>query len=204
MILPSKILRASWSQSLNLPRSAFPPRLSSQGSVTYLRRCTDDLYAWQAKERESSRPFVLHDGPPYANGELHIGHAVNKVLKDIICRFQVSQGRRVHYVPGWDCHGLPIEMKALHQGHKKSYKKIKKNYKEADDLSYLQADVPPSSVREAARELAATTIDIQRDKFRSWAVMGDWKNAYTTMDKIYELGQLRVFKRLVEKGEVCL
>ena len=147
---------------------------------------------------------MLHDGPPYANGELHIGHAVNKVLKDIVCRFQVSQGRRVHYVPGWDCHGLPIEMKALHQDHKKTFKKIKKNYKAADDLSYLQPDVALSSIREAARELATTTMDSQRDKFRSWAVMADWKNAYTTMDKVYELGQLRVFKRLVEKGEVCL
>ena len=204
MIVPSAVLRASWSQSLNLPRSAFPPRPSLQGSVTYLQRCTDDLYAWQSKERESLKPFVLHDGPPYANGDLHIGHAVNKVLKDIICRFQLSQGRRVHYVPGWDCHGLPIEMKALQQSHKKVYKKIKKNYKEAEDLSYLQPSMPSWSVREAAQELATKTIEGQRDKFRSWAIMGDWKNAYTTMDKIYELGQLRVFKRLVEKGKVCL
>ena len=203
MILPSPVLRASWSLTLNLPKSTFPARPSTLGNLNILKRCTDDLFTWQAQERSSLEPFVLHDGPPYANGNLHVGHAVNKILKDITCRFQLSQGRRVHYVPGWDCHGLPIEMKALQQVHKKSIRK-KKSPKAPDDLSYLQSDLDPPSIRSAARELAKKTVDEQRDKFQSWAIMGDWDNAYTTMDKTFELDQISVFKRLVEKGRVCL
>ena len=97
---------------MRLPRSGFSPvqqRLPEQ----VIKQCTDDHYAWQSTARPAENTFVLHDGPPYANGPLHIGHALNKITKDIICRFQVTQGRRVSFVPGWDCHGLPIELKAL-------------------------------------------------------------------------------------------
>ena len=85
------------------------PKLQRQ----YLRECTDDLYRWQTENRPQDAPFILHDGPPYANGPLHIGHSINKILKDMILRVQVQNGRRVVYRPSWDCHGLPIEMKAL-------------------------------------------------------------------------------------------
>ncbi|KAH7381694.1 isoleucyl-tRNA synthetase-like protein [Pyrenochaeta sp. MPI-SDFR-AT-0127] len=192
MLTPTRILRASWSSTLRLPKSAFPPRPSPAANTEYLRRCTDDFYAWQqSPERilhnaHLDKPlscFTLHDGPPYANGPLHIGHALNKITKDIICRFQVSQGKKVSYIPGWDCHGLPIEIKAL-QAQKKD----------------AGAQTDPVSVREAARELATRTVEEQKKGFKEWAVMGDWENAYKTMEKGFEVRQLEVFKRMFEKG----
>jgi isoleucyl-tRNA synthetase len=177
---PTSALRASWGKTLHLPKStlAARPPLPSP----YLTACTDHHYAWQREARPASRTFVLADGPPYANGSLHIGHALNKILKDIICRFKVSQGKRVQYVPGWDCHGLPIEVKAL-QG-----------------LKAHHDDIGPVAVRDAARTLAATTVEEQKAGFKEWAVMGDWANGYKTMDKEFELRQLGVFMEMVERG----
>jgi isoleucyl-tRNA synthetase len=190
MIAPTpRLLRASWSSTLRLPKSAFPPRPSPASSTEYLRRCTDDLYAWQQSSRSAPgadgkipQSFTLHDGPPYANGPLHVGHALNKITKDIICRFQVAQGKKVSYVPGWDCHGLPIEIKALQAQRK--------------DL----ANTDPVRVREAARELATRAVEEQKAGFKEWAVMGDWDNAYKTMEKNFEIRQLEVFKQMFEKS----
>ncbi|PVI03358.1 isoleucyl-tRNA synthetase-like protein [Periconia macrospinosa] len=182
MVVPTRILRASWPSTLRLPKSSFPPRPLHATSAEYLRRCTDDLYSWQQNSGQSAETFTLHDGPPYANGPLHIGHALNKITKDIICRYQVSQGKKVSFIPGWDCHGLPIEVKAL-QAQKR-------------DL----ASTHPVSVREAARQLAADTVELQKAGFKEWAVMGDWAHAYKTMDKEFEIRQLEVFKKMFEKG----
>ena len=180
---------ASWSSTLCLPKSRFPPRTILADRNKYLKRCTDDLYAWQRSTADPSptNSFTLHDGPPYANGSLHIGHALNKILKDITCRFHVSSGRRVDYKPGWDCHGLPIELKAL-QRHK--------------EQGGLGKDRPPGflEVRKLARELASDTVEDQKAGFREWAVMADWDNSWKTMDKEFELRQLGVFRSLVEKG----
>lgn len=182
MLKPSLLLRnIQWSTTLNLPKSTFPPRAIEAARPSYLRGCTEELYAWQVANRRADKPFVLHDGPPYANGSLHIGHALNKTLKDIICRFQISQGKRVHYRPGWDCHGLPIEIKALQE---------KSNYK------YLS----PGDIRDAARQLATATVEEQKKGFQEWGILGDWDNAYRTMDKDFEIKQLRVFRNMVEKG----
>ncbi len=184
MLKPSRVLRASqWSTTLKLPTSTFPARPIPERRPAYLKQCTDDLYARQAGNRHTNNTFVLHDGPPYANGSLHIGHALNKVLKDIICRFQISQGKRVHYVPGWDCHGLPIEIKAL-------------------QARTDQSGMGPIDIRKAARDLATKAIDEQKKSFKEWAIMGDWDNAYRTMDQGYELRQLKVFKKMVENGKV--
>lgn len=212
MITPTRILRASWPSTLRLPKSAFPPRPLPATNSEYLRRCTDDFYAWQKSPervlheahldkplswyenpsknaelergtRKLTESFTLHDGPPYANGPLHIGHALNKITKDIICRFQVSQGKDVSYIPGWDCHGLPIEIKAL-QAQKKD----------------AGSQTDPVSVREAARELATRTVEEQKKGFKEWAIMGDWDNAYMTMEKGFEVRQLEVFKSMFEKG----
>ncbi|KAJ6280637.1 isoleucyl-tRNA synthetase [Bipolaris maydis] len=143
------------------------------GAVSSL---TDGQTAASEKEKEGPAitSFTLHDGPPYANGPLHIGHALNKITKDVICRFEVGQGKKVSYIPGWDCHGLPIEIKAL-QAQKKD-----------------AAQTDAVSVREAARELAAKTIEEQKSGFREWAVMGEG----------FELRQLEVFKVMFEKGLV--
>ncbi|KAL1611568.1 isoleucine-tRNA ligase [Nothophoma quercina] len=183
MLTPTRILRASYSSTLRLPKSPFPPRPLPEKTPLYLQRCTDDLYAWQ-RTRSTSKTFTLHDGPPYANGPLHIGHALNKITKDIICRFEVAQGKKVSYIPGWDCHGLPIEIKAL-QAAKKSL-----------------GDTDAVAIRTAARELAATTVRAQKKGFKEWGVMGDWENAYQTMEKGFELRQLEVFREMWEKGLV--
>lgn len=198
MLTPTRVLRASWSSTLRLPKSSFPPRPSPATNAEYLRRCTDDLYTWQRSANRFEAlnkfkdgaatnsvvltTFTLHDGPPYANGPLHIGHALNKITKDIICRYEVTQGKQVSYIPGWDCHGLPIEIKAL-QAQKKD-----------------AAQTSPITVREAARQLATRTIKEQMRGFKEWAVMGDWDNAYKTMERGFEIRQLEVFKTMFEKG----
>ncbi|TLD35720.1 isoleucyl-tRNA synthetase [Venturia nashicola] len=182
MLKPTTSLLTSWSKTLHLPKSAFPPRAPLPSP--YLKRCTDDLYAWQQANRPKQNTFVLHDGPPYANGSLHIGHALNKILKDIICRYQLSQGKRVNYIPGWDCHGLPIEIKALQA------------------LKVHHDDVGAVDIRKAARELAMSTVEEQKAGFKEWGVMGDWDHAYKTMEKGFEMRQLKVFKEMVEKGLV--
>jgi isoleucyl-tRNA synthetase len=193
MLKATRPLRATdWSSTLNLPRSSLPARPLLSKRPAYIKQCSDDLYAWQAVHRPASDTFVLHDGPPYANGSLHTGHALNKILKDIFCRFQLSRGKRVHYVPGWDCHGLPIEMKALQaaMGDKGA----------ADGTAHTK--MSPVDIRKAARELASRTIEEQKKNFREWAIMGDWDNAWQTMQKDFELKQLRVFKEMVDKGKV--
>ncbi|KAH9866484.1 hypothetical protein IAQ61_008489, partial [Plenodomus lingam] len=184
MLAPTRVLRASWSSTLRLPKSSFPARPQAATAGEYLRRCTDQHYAWQRSgERDTQlEQFTLHDGPPYANGPLHIGHALNKITKDIICRFEVGRGKKVSYIPGWDCHGLPIEIKAL-QAQKKD-----------------ASEISPVSVREAARKLATRTIEQQKEGFKEWAVMGDWDNAYKTMERGFEIRQLEVFKTMFEKG----
>uniref|UniRef100_A0A8B9H3M6 isoleucine--tRNA ligase n=1 Tax=Astyanax mexicanus TaxID=7994 RepID=A0A8B9H3M6_ASTMX len=139
----------------------------------------EQLYSWQ-RERKAKKEFCLHDGPPYANGDAHVGHALNKILKDIHNRFEMLRGRKVHYVPGWDCHGLPIELKALGE---------------------LQAkDMTPLQIRQKAREFAEEAIARQRAAFQRWGVMADWENCYYTFNGQYEAAQLRVFEDMHSKG----
>ncbi|KAL3304854.1 isoleucyl-tRNA synthetase [Colletotrichum asianum] len=169
----------SWASTLRLPKSTFPPRPLSQFRADYLRRCADVFYKWQSAN--DSRPgFTLHDGPPYANGSLHVGHALNKVLKDMISRVKVQQGYRVRYRPGWDCHGLPIELKAVGTSGGK--------------------DMTAVEIRKAARQLASKTVLEQMEGFRSYAVMGDWDARWTTMDTDFEIRQLRLFQQMVRRG----
>nr|WP_155746799.1 isoleucine--tRNA ligase [Scytonema sp. UIC 10036] len=129
--------------------------------------------------------FILHDGPPYANGSLHIGHALNKILKDIINRYQLLRGRKARYVPGWDCHGLPIELKVL------------QNMKQAErqNLTSLQ-------LRHKAKEFALSTVDEQRDSFKRYGVWGDWEHPYLTLKPEYEAAQVGVFGQMVLKGYI--
>ncbi|MBW4638164.1 MAG: isoleucine--tRNA ligase [Gloeocapsa sp. UFS-A4-WI-NPMV-4B04] len=129
--------------------------------------------------------FVLHDGPPYANGSLHIGHALNKILKDIINRFQLLQGRKVRYVPGWDCHGLPIELKVI------------QNMKQSD-----RASLTTIELRYKARDFALNAVDEQRQSFKRYGVWGDWEHPYLTMKPEYEAAQIGVFGQMVLKGYI--
>ncbi|KAK4204000.1 putative isoleucyl-tRNA synthetase [Triangularia verruculosa] len=170
----------SWQSTLRLPKSRFPNRPQPHEREQYIKRCTDDFYQWQAANRPVDNEFLLHDGPPYANGELHAGHALNKILKDMINRVKVQQGRRVKYIPGWDCHGLPIELKAVGTAEGKK--------------------MSPGAIRKAARKLASKTVLAQMKSFKSYAVMADWENRWTTMDKEYEIKQLRLFQRMARRG----
>ncbi|KAK0945838.1 isoleucine-tRNA ligase [Friedmanniomyces endolithicus] len=209
LLRPTAILRAApkqwkdvhWPSTLNLPKSAFPARASPAELQTYRQRCADDLYAWQRAHRPSGNDFVLHDGPPYANGAVHVGHALNKVLKDLILRWELAKGRRVQYRPGWDCHGLPIELKALQQARTRR--------EEARALEHVPGEeaavaggigMSAVEIRRRARELAAETIEVQKRSFREWGVMGEWDRPYKTMDRDFETRQLGVFREMVKQG----
>jgi len=148
-------------------------------------RCTTALYHWQRGARSQARRWVLHDGPPYANGKIHIGHALNKILKDVINRYMLLRGCQVEFIPGWDCHGLPIEMKAM----------------EGVSREELRA-LDSCTVRERARQHAAATIVEQQQDFMRLGVLADWENAYTTMQPGYEAAQIGAFQQLVQKGYV--
>ncbi len=129
--------------------------------------------------------FVLHDGPPYANGALHMGHALNKILKDIINKYKLLQGYKVRYVPGWDCHGLPIELKVL------------QNIQETD-----RANLTPLKLRKKAAKFAYQTIDEQREGFKRYGIWGDWENPYITLNPQYEAAQIGVFGDMALKGYI--
>ncbi|MGC2857297.1 isoleucine--tRNA ligase [Novispirillum sp. DQ9] len=151
-----------------LPRTDFPMRagLPKQEPEHLARWAKMDLYGRLREQSKGREKFVLHDGPPYANGHLHIGHALNKILKDVITRSQQMMGFDSNYVPGWDCHGLPIEWK------------IEEQYR---DKGKDKDAVPLVEFRKQCRDFAAKWIDVQREEFQRLGVMGDWDRPYTTM-----------------------
>ena len=181
----SKAITEFWSRSTILFKGSLGVKANLKDHPLFLQNCTDQLYAFQRKFAGPST-FQLHDGPPYANGSLHVGHALNKITKDILCRYQVLQGTKVQYTPGWDCHGLPIELKAL---------QANTNLNTAH-----QTPANAVAIRNAARQLALAAIEEQKKTFQGWAIMADWKNIWTTMDKEFEIKQLEVFKTMVAKG----
>ena len=175
-----------WTRSILLLRGRFPRKAIVEERPLFLKNSTEQLYAFQRKFGGPST-FELHDGPPYANGSLHVGHALNKILKDIINRYHVLKGTKIQYTPGWDCHGLPIELKALQEN------------KDVDNVEGSSVG-KAVAIRTAARKLALATIEEQKKTFQGWAIMADWKNAWTTMDQGFEIKQLEVFKKMVAKG----
>ena len=144
-----------------------------------------DLYRRQREQSAGREKFILHDGPPYANGNLHIGHALNKILKDVINRSQQMLGKDANYVPGWDCHGLPIEWK------------VEEKYR-ADGRN--KDDVPIVEFRRECREFADHWIGVQREEFRRLGVIGDWENPYTTMNYAAEAQIARELMKFVDNG----
>lgn len=140
-----------------------------------------DVYRWQ--EKREGKQFTLHDGPPYANGSPHMGHALNKILKDVTNRYKILQGYRVNYIPGWDCHGLPIELKAL-----ELLKGAQRN------------ELTPQKIRTQAKSFALSQIEVQKKEFVRWGVLGDWDDPYLTMDPRYEAQQLGVFLKMFSAG----
>ena len=151
-----------------LPQTDFPMRgdLPKREPVLLARWAEQKLYERQRERSKGREKFTLHDGPPYANGNLHIGHALNKILKDVVNRSQQMLGKDAPYVPGWDCHGLPIEWK------------IEEKYRAAKQS---KDDVPIDVFRKECRDFAAHWIDVQREEFKRLGVLGDWDHPYTTM-----------------------
>ncbi|WND01619.1 isoleucine--tRNA ligase [Temperatibacter marinus] len=152
-----------------LPKTDFPMRAGLPNKEPgWLKRWEEEgLYEKLREESKGREKFILHDGPPYANGDIHIGHAMNKTLKDVIVRSQQMQGKDAPYVPGWDCHGLPIEWKI-----EEKYRKKKKN----------KDDVDPIEFRKECRQFASQWIGVQREQFKRLGIFGDWERPYLTMD----------------------
>ena len=176
----------SYKETVLLPRTDFSMRANAVKREPELQAYWQEkaLYKKLAAENPGL-PFVLHDGPPYANGDLHMGHALNKILKDIVNKYQTLQGRKVRYVPGWDCHGLPIELKVL--------QKLK---------SSVRRDLTPLALRQRAKEFALETVEKQREGFQRYGVWGDWEHPYLTLTPEYEAAQLGVFGKMVENGHI--
>ncbi|KAJ8658278.1 isoleucine-tRNA ligase [Lichtheimia ornata] len=173
-----------YTDTLLLPKTPFPLRANAVSREHLFKdRCTSELYEWQLKNNPKEL-FVLHDGPPYANGDVHLGHALNKILKDIVNRYKMIQGHKVWYRPGWDCHGLPIELKALEAIRESGTK-----------LSAVE-------IRQLAKKRALSEIEKQKKDFKSWGVIGDWNNPYQTLTKDYEIRQLRVFHDMIKRGYI--
>ena len=165
-----------------LPKTKFPLRVNPSNQEPSIQKAAgfNHLYKWQLDRPDTKGNFTLHDGPPYANGKPHMGHVLNKVLKDVVNRYKLMQGYRVHYRPGWDCHGLPIELKAC---------------KESDFLT-----ASPQEIRKKAARFAGKTIELQKEAFQRWGCMGDWGSPYLTMDPVYEADQVRVFYEMYQRG----
>jgi isoleucyl-tRNA synthetase len=175
-----------YKSTLNLPRTAFPMKANlAQREPDMLKRWYDeDLYGRIRKAAEGRPRYLMPDGPPYANGDIHIGHAVNKILKDIVIKSRTLDGFDAPYVPGWDCHGLPIEL-MVEKKHGKAGQKL-----------------DARAFRAACREYAGKQVDRQREDFKRLGVLGDWDRPYLTMDRQYEADELRAFARIIERGHV--
>jgi isoleucyl-tRNA synthetase len=172
----------NYKETLNLPKTDFPMKASLTTREPEMLKRWEDMALYQQiqKAREGGELFVLHDGPPFANGDVHMGTALNKILKDLVVKSKTMAGFRAPYVPGWDCHGLPIEYKVV---------------KESRGLS-------PLEVRKRSEAFARKFIDIQREQFKRLGVFGDWEHPYLTLNPQYEAEILRAFAVFVEKGLV--
>ena len=172
--------------TLNLPETEFPMRgnLANREPEMLKRWAQDGLYQQIRDSRIGRKPFILHDGPPYANGSIHIGHSVNKILKDIIIKSKTLSGFDAPYVPGWDCHGLPIELKVEQKVGKPGVK------------------ISAAEFREECRQYAAKQVDGQREDFIRLGVFGDWQNPYLTMDYSTEANIVRSLAKVIDSGHL--
>src|SRR5215475_1845310 len=176
-----------YKNTLNLPQTDFPMR------ADLVNREPERLKKWEAAPlyqriqtlREKAEKFVLHDGPPFSNGDVHIGNALNKTLKDIIVKYKTLRGFRSPFIPGWDCHGLPIEFKVTQE--------MRKAGNVASDAA---------TIRTACEAYAKKYVDIQRTQFKRLGILGEWDDPYLTLKKEYEADELRLFADIVEQGFV--
>ena len=174
-----------YKETLLLPKTTFPMRgnLPQNEPKRYKKWFEENVYEKMKKKREGAPLFTLHDGPPYANGHIHIGHALNKILKDIIVKFNYFEGKAVRFTPGWDCHGLPIEQQVE--------KKLGSAKKE---------QLPKSKIRELCREHASKFVAIQKEEFQSLGVIADWQKPYLTMDFAFEADIYRALCEIAKEG----
>jgi isoleucyl-tRNA synthetase len=175
-----------YKETILLPKTEFPMRgnLPQNEPIRYAKWQETSIYNKMKKNRENAKnSFTLHDGPPYANGHIHIGHALNKILKDIIVKYHYFDGKAISFTPGWDCHGLPIEQKVEEKigGQKKK-------------------ELPKSKIRELCRAHAGSFVSIQRDEFISLGVIADWQNPYLTMDFKFEANIYRELCNVAKQG----
>src|SRR5262245_13138396 len=178
---------ADYRDTLNLPKTDFPQQANLTKMEPALREKWDreKLYERILAARKKSPMWLLHDGPPYANGDVHVGTGQNKVLKDVVVKFRTMQGHYSPYVPGWDCHGLPIEHKVV------------------KDLGEKARSMPTSEIRALCDAFARKYVDIQRRQFKSLGILGDWERPYLTIARDYEVGIIEVFEDLWKRGHVA-
>ena len=176
-------------ENLNLPKTSFSMKANLPQKEPSIVEFWDkiNLYKQLREQSKGKEKFILHDGPPYANGYIHMGTALNKILKDVVTRFHQMNGKDSNYVPGWDCHGLPIEWKIEEQ-----YKKDKKN----------KDEVPISEFRKECREFANKWIDVQKKEFKRLGVVGDWENYYSTMSFDAEASIVRELGKFLLEGSL--
>jgi len=178
--------KKEYSQTLNLPKTDFPMRASlPENEPKILEKVFNNgLYEKMLKKNKGKDHYILHDGPPYANGEIHIGHALNKVLKDTVVRYKNMQGYNTPYIPGFDTHGLPIEKKAL------------------DLLGLKREEIPVIKFRDTCRDFALKYKDKQIEGFKRLGVLGDWERPYITLDPKFEARQIGIFGEMYKKGYI--
>ncbi|TDA65720.1 MAG: isoleucine--tRNA ligase [Clostridia bacterium] len=173
-----------YSQTVNLPRTDFPMRARLPQREPEIMRFWDETDIYQkAQQQNRGRPrFILHDGPPYANGDIHLGTALNKILKDMVVKFHSMRGEEAPYVPGWDTHGLPIEQQAI------------------KDLGLDRSRISAVEFRRRCRDYARKYVDVQRRQFRRLGVRGDWERPYLTLEPEFEAAQIGVFGQMAARG----
>jgi isoleucyl-tRNA synthetase len=177
---------SDYKDTVNLPKTDFSMRANAIAKEPEIQKfwAEEKIYENLAENNQGEK-FILHDGPPYANGSLHMGHALNKILKDIINRYQMLRGRKVRYVLGWDCHGLPIELKVIQN--------LKPEERKA---------LTPLELRRKAKDFAYSAIAEQAAGFKRWGVWGDYENPYYTLKPEYEAAQIGVFGKMVLNGYI--
>src|SRR3989339_233459 len=178
-----------YKSTLNLPQTDFPIRAN-------LAKVEDEMLSFWSKEsiyeklqtqNKTKDKFILHDGPPYPNGDIHLGHALNKILKDIVVKYKTMCGFHAPYIPGWDCHGLPIETQLL---------------KEARIAGHETPTLDKIDFRNKCRDYALKYVNLQREEFKKLGIFGDWEKPYLTIDPVYEEKIVALFGDLAEKGYI--
>ena len=173
-----------YKQSLNLPKTDFPMRANLAQLEPQMLKLWKDQDTYAKTLDESKERYTLHDGPPYANGRIHIGHALNKILKDVVVKYNIMQGFHTRMIPGWDCHGLPVELQLL--------KELKVRKDDIDQLDF----------RKQAAEYALKHVELQKEDFKRLGCWADWDKPYLTLNPEYEAGMLEILASLVKDGYV--